>query len=293
MELKQMIYFQKIANIGNISKAAEVLHVAQPALSLSIQKLERELSLQLFDRSTKPLSLTPEGQIFLKRVDDILILYEDLISEMNDYAMDLKGRIRIGVPPMLGVYLFPAIFSEFNQAYSGIQISIVEEGSLEVKKKLVSDELDVGVVMVDEDVQKLNVMPITTHEVKVCLSKDHPLAGRPHITMDMLRNDSFILLNEQTFMRQRVLDLCAEAGYEPHVLFSSNQISTILKLVAQGTGIAFMLQSLAQTSEDVVAVSLKDPIEITAALAWKKDAYVSKATKTFIEFIEGFSMRTS
>ena len=291
MEIKQLMYFREVAKVGNISKAAEMMHVAQPALTLSIQKLERELSLVLFDRSRKPLALTNEGEIFLKRIESLIHQYDDILAEMRDLVNDQIGRIRIGVPPMLGAYLFPPIFSEFHQSYSGIQLSIIEEGSLEVKKKLISDELDIGVIMVEDEMPMLNLMPITTHEVKVCLPKNHPLAHVEVLSMDMLKNESFILLNEQTYMRQRVLTLCKEAGFEPHILFSSNQISTILRLVAQGSGIAFMLHSLAESTEDIVALSLDEPLFINASLAWSKNSYVSRATKTFIEFIDGFSSR--
>jgi DNA-binding transcriptional LysR family regulator len=269
MEIKQLKYFQKIAHIGNISKASEQLHVAQPALSLSIKKLEQELSLELFDRSRKPLTLTYEGIVFLKRVDALLVQYEDMVEEMKDYLAVHKGHMRIGVPPMLGAYLFPLIFS----------------------RRLIQDDLDVGVIMVSGDTSQLSLLPITTHEVKVCLPKAHPLAGRTQLTFSDLKDEAFILFNEQTFMRKRILDLCTASGFEPHILFSSNQISTILGLVAQGSGIAFVLQSLSEGLEDIAAVSLDVPLTIQASLAWHSERYLSKATQTFIQFIQDFSSR--
>ncbi|MBS7526002.1 LysR family transcriptional regulator [Fusibacter paucivorans] len=291
MEIKQLKYFQRIAHIGNITKASEQLHVAQPALSLSIKKLEQTLSLELFDRSCKPLALTYEGEIFLKRVDALLEQYDDLVEEMKDYLNMHKGHIRIGVPPMLGAYLFPPIFSEFHRDYPGIELSIIEEGTLEIKRRLIQDDLDVGVIMVIADAPQLSILPITTHEVKVCLPKSHPLSQRRSLSISELKDESFILLNEQTFMRKRILDLCHESGYEPHILFSSNQISTILGLVAQGAGVAFVLQSLAEGVDEIASVSLEVPLTIQAALAWRSERYRSKATQTFIDFIQAFSSR--
>jgi DNA-binding transcriptional LysR family regulator len=291
MEIKQLKYFQKIAHIGNISKASEQLHVAQPALSLSIKKLEQELSLELFDRSRKPLTLTYEGIVFLKRVDALLVQYEDMVEEMKDYLAVHKGHMRIGVPPMLGAYLFPLIFSEFHKAYPGLELSIIEEGTLEISRRLIQDDLDVGVIMVSGDTSQLSLLPITTHEVKVCLPKAHPLAGRTQLTFSDLKDEAFILFNEQTFMRKRILDLCTASGFEPHILFSSNQISTILGLVAQGSGIAFVLQSLSEGLEDIAAVSLDVPLTIQASLAWHSERYLSKATQTFIQFIQDLSSR--
>lgn len=290
MEIKQLKYFQTVARIGNISKASERLHIAQPALSLAIKKLEKDIALTLFDRSKKPLALTPEGIWFFEKIEPLLSQYDNLSLEIEDYKMTNQGHIRVGIPPMLGAYLFPYIFSEFHSKFPGIDLSIIEEGSLKIKRRLINEELDVGVVMIENDNVKLNYLPITRHEVKVCLSKSHPLAKYPRIPFEALKNEDFILMNEQTFMRKKITSLCVANQFEPHVIFSSNQINTILGLVAKGTGVAFILQSLVASNDEIAAVSLEHPLYIEAALAWRAEGYLARATKTFVDFIYEFAM---
>lgn len=104
VELRQLKYFHLVTQLGSVTKAAEKLHIAQPAISIAIQKLEQEIGVQLFDRSQKYFVLTIEGHAFLQRIDDILNRLQDTIIEMNDYRQHRKGSIRIGIPPMLGAF---------------------------------------------------------------------------------------------------------------------------------------------------------------------------------------------
>ena len=107
MELRQLEYFQMASRLRNITRAAERLRVSQPNITVAIKKLEAELGIQLFDRSQKQLALTPEGAVFLNRVELALRNIQDAVLEVNDYKQLQKGTIKIGVPPMMGAYLFP------------------------------------------------------------------------------------------------------------------------------------------------------------------------------------------
>ena len=132
MELRQLEYFQMVSQLNNITRAAERLHVSQPSITKSIKKLESELGVQLFDRNQKKLVLTAEVSVFLSRIDRALSTIDDAILEINDYKQLQKGAIKIGIPPMIGSYLFPKIFSQFQQLYPNLEISILEEGSLAI-----------------------------------------------------------------------------------------------------------------------------------------------------------------
>ena len=118
MELRQLEYFQMASRLKNITRAAERLRVSQPNITVAIKKLEAELGIQLFDRSQKQLSLTPEGTVFLGRVEVALRNIQDAVLEVNDYKQLQKGTIKIGIPPMMGAYLFPKIFSSSSSATS-------------------------------------------------------------------------------------------------------------------------------------------------------------------------------
>ena len=119
MELRQLEYFQMASRLKNITRAAERRNVSQPNITVAIKKLETELGIKLFDRSQKQLSLTPEGNIFLNRIELALRSIQDAVLEVNDYKQLQKGTIKIGIPSMIGAYLFPKIFSSFQQLFNG------------------------------------------------------------------------------------------------------------------------------------------------------------------------------
>ena len=129
MELRQLEYFQMASRLKNITRAAQRLRVSQPNITVAIKKLESELGVQLFDRSQKQLTLTPEGKVFLKRIELALRNIDDAILEVNDYKQLQKGMIKIGIPPMMGAYLFPKVFSGFRHLHPNLDVFLYEEGS--------------------------------------------------------------------------------------------------------------------------------------------------------------------
>lgn len=284
MDLRQLEYFQMVSNLNNITRAAERMHVSQPSITIAIKKLEDELGVMLFDRSQKKLSLTTEGKVFLQRVEDILSSLETAITEMSDYQGLAKGTIRLGVPPMIGSFIFPVIFTDFRKKYPNIDFLITESGSLEVRELLEQGDLDLAIIILSEESKFLNTVLIQENQIVACLPLKHPLANEKTISFKYLRNEKFIMLNEDTFHRKAVLDACNKNGYYPEIILSSSQTETIRALVANGLGISFLLENIARRKKDLAAIQLENPITINIALAWKKDKYLSVASHTFIDF---------
>jgi len=286
MDLRQLEYFQMVSKLNNITRAAERLHVTQPSISVSMQKLEEELGVLLFDRSQKKILLTTEGKVFLKRVEGILSTLGEAVLEMNDYQGLAKGTIKVGVPPMIGSFIFPAIFAGFRKIYPNIDFIITEDGSLAVRELLEQGELDLGIIILREESNFLNTIVIQENQIIACLPLNHPLAKSKTISFKDLRNEKFIMLKEDTFHRRAVLEACERSGYYPEIILSSSQTETIRALVANGLGVSFLLESIARRKRDLIGIQLEEPIKIDIALAWKKDKYLSIASQTFIDFIQ-------
>ena len=150
MELRQLEYFRMTARLRNLTRAAAELEVSQPNITVAIQKLENLLGLRLFDRSQKQVLLTTEGEIFLHRVEPALDILHDALRELEDYKNLSKGNIRIGIPPMIGAYLFPRICSDFQKIYPHLSISLYEEGSMAIRENLEAGELDFGIIILSD-----------------------------------------------------------------------------------------------------------------------------------------------
>ena len=139
MELRQLEYFQMVARYRNITRAATHLNVSQPNITVSIKKLENELGVTLFDRGQKHLTLTPEGELFLNRTASAMKQIKDAINEIDDYRELKKGSISIGIPSMIGSFLFDKIFSDFKKLYPYIDVYIYEECSMAIRGMLERD----------------------------------------------------------------------------------------------------------------------------------------------------------
>ena len=284
MELRQLEYFQMASRLKNITRAAERLRVSQPNITVAIKKLEAELGIQLFDRSQKQLSLTPEGAVFLARVEVALRNIQDAVLEVNDYKQLQKGTIKIGIPPMMGAYLFPRIFSSFQRRYSHLDVYLHEEGSVAIREQLERDELDFGIIIIPDSSSNLQLLPMARSQIVCCVPEDSDLAARKAVTLQDIEERSLIMLKEGSFLRQTMLQKMKAADVTPNIVLESNQVVTILGLVASGVGNAFLLEMIARDAPGVRAIPLATPVYVDVGLAWKRDRYISRAAQSFIEF---------
>ena len=284
MELRQLEYFQMASRLKNITRAAERLRVSQPNITVAIKKLESELGIQLFDRSQKQLSLTPEGAVFLERVEVALRNIQDAVLEINDYKQLLKGTIKIGIPPMMGAYLFPEIFSSFQRRYPHLDVYLHEEGSVAIREQLERDELDFGIIIIPEAAPNLQLLPMARRQIVCCVPENGDLAARKAITMQDIADHNLIMLKEGSFLRQTMLQKMNVAGITPNIVLESNQVVTIMGLVASGVGNAFLLDMIASGAHGIRPLPLANPVYVDVGLAWKRDRYISNAAQSFIDF---------
>lgn len=287
MELRHLKYFQVVSQLNSLTKAAEVLHLTQPSLTVAMQKLEEELKVPLFDRSQRSLSLTLEGNLFLQHVNDILRRVNDSVSEMQDYRTMQTGSIKVGIPPMIGVFLFPHIFSKFRSLYPNFELTIVEQGTLSILRLLEQGKLDIGFgVLFDNQLAAMETLPVVQRQIVVCLPNEHRLNALPQIPIAALQDEPFILLQEDTYNRQIIMEECKKHLFAPKVIFSTRQVQTIINLVEQGIGLSFLLDVVAQKQTNISSRPLEHPLNIQTGLVWRKDKYLSNALKAFIDFIK-------
>ena len=293
MELRQLKYFQKVSRLQSVTKAAEELFVAQPSVTASIHKLEAELGLALFDRSQRNITLTVEGSVFLRRVDEILSRVDDAVAEMNDYRLRQSGAIRVGIPSMIGVFLFPKVFTTFTALYPQYELTVVEEGTISILRLLEQGKLDIGFVVLFDQIKDLEVLQVAKGQMMVCLPPGHPLAELPAVPMSSLHDEPFILLKKGTYNRQMILEQCEKNHFVPNIIFSTSQLETIIGLVEKGVGISFLLDVIARKQHGIVSRPLEEPLFLETGLVWPKGRYMSNAIKAFISFVTAsFSAKT-
>ncbi len=284
MELRQLEYFRMAAKLKNLTRAAGELHVSQPNITVAIQKLETSLGVRLFDRSQKQFLLTPEGEIFLHRIEPALEILHDSLREVDDCKNLDRGHIRIGIPPMIGAYLFPRICSDFQKIYPRLSICLYEEGSMAIREHLEAGELDFGIIILSEIPAALNTFPMCSSELVTCVPSDSPLAACPSLRLQDFDGQNLLVMKHGSFIRRMLSDRFATESIEPNIVLESNQIELIKHLVESGIGLACLLDCVTKDTRNYRVMSFENRKRFDVGLAWKRDRYISKAAAAFMEF---------
>ena len=293
IELRQLHYFVTVAHMRNFTRAAEQLHIAQPALSQQIQQLERKLHVSLFERTNRQVRLTSAGEALLVRAERILAEVEWARQEMQEYSEMARGRVVIGALQSLEAFQFPELLSRFHTRYPGVEIVLREESTEQLIALLDTRQLDMSVIQILDNVWPPELTTSTivtekllTEEVVLVVASHHRLAHAQHITMEALRDESFVSFKPGTGLRQVMMQRCIAAGFTPRMLLESGELATIRSLVAEGLGISVLPRSVAEASGKKVAIiSLEPPSMRTLMLAWQTNIHHAPASTAFLTFI--------
>jgi DNA-binding transcriptional LysR family regulator len=289
MDLRRIRHFNVLAETLNFSRAAERLHIAQPALSVSIQKLETELGTKLFERTSTGVVLTAGGQAALLEARRLLYHGEQLIRTARDAEAGTGGRLRIGFVGSAIYRLVPSLIPAFRARYPGVELVLREATSGRIVEMLGEEALDVGIVRTP----LLQPHGATLHTLQhdpfvVALPAAHPLAAREWLHLSELAREAFILYSTDhaAGLRAAVMSTCAAAGFTPQVAQEATQVPTVVALVESGLGIALVPQVMRGEREPRVAYrDLRDVPEgtgTTLSLAWL-DGDENPAARRFVE----------
>lgn len=285
MEMRQLQYFQEVCRSGSFTKAAANLFVAQPVITNAIHKLEAEFGVRLLNRTNKAVSLTAEGQVFLERVDSLLGLANEIFQEMCDFNNLNQGTLRLGVPPQIGNYLFPHLFAEFGALHPKLNFIVSEEVSGSTISLLEKGELDIGIVVLPDNLPHMETRFLFKQPIVLCVAKSHRLNGCEKIGFSALQNEKFIMRRPGSIQRDIIIRQCQKHGFSPNIIFSTSQIQTTKTLVAHNLGITFFMEMTVQGDSTLHVIVFDEPISVNIGLVWKKGKYVSKASQTFIDFL--------
>ncbi|OZB94920.1 LysR family transcriptional regulator [Paenibacillus sp. XY044] len=293
MELRQLQYALQIAQERNFSRAAEKLHIAQPSLSQQLSKLEKELGVLLFQRNTSTVELTHAGASFMEQAQKIMDAVELLRQEMADISQLKSGKVVIGSMPITGAHLLPHVLPTFKRQYPDIEITLLEDSSMNLEKLTAGGKSDLSLLSLPLQEPSLTYEAIGEEMIDLAVPETHPLASRAKggkpvpVRIDELSEESFIVLKKGQGFRKMTFDLCQQAGFEPKVVFESNNMETIQSLVATGMGITLVPRFIARAprSEFVpVYLPLAEPVPSrTLVVAYRRGRYLSKAAEAFID----------
>ncbi|HYZ81671.1 MAG TPA: LysR family transcriptional regulator, partial [Solirubrobacteraceae bacterium] len=274
MELRQLRYLVALAEELNFTRAAANEHVAQPALSQQIRRLEDEVGLALVERTTRQVALTEAGEILVARARRVLAELDAAGTELQALRGMDTGHITIGAIHTMGPIDLSLPLALFHDRHPGVGLTVREASSEEMAEMLRADELDLAFLSVTERVEShgLGLHQLVSEELVVLLPLDHPLSSRSKVTMGDLAQEQFISFRAGARLRELLVAAGRQAGFEPRVTLESNESLRIRRLVARGFGVAILPRSDADRPGADIAVSrLVEPsLRRDITLAWRE-----------------------
>jgi DNA-binding transcriptional LysR family regulator len=286
LDVQALRYFVEVARQRGFTRASETLHVTQPAISKSVRALEEELGTPLLLRERRQVKLTEAGRIVLERAQGVLDSLRVIEEEVVELAALRRGRLRIGMPPIVGVAFFPPLLAEFHQAHPGITLELREEGSHHLEALVLNRELDVGAIVLPTDEKAFGTMPFVRDELRAVLHPTHPLARRRELALRELEATPFVLYRPEFALHGHIIEACRRSGFKPAVVSESSHWDFIVAMVAANIGVALLPQTICRKLDpaQVRSIPLTKPvIPWNAALIWRRDRHLPPATRAFIE----------
>ena len=275
MELRDLRYFVAVAQHRNFSRAAEQLHVSQPALSEQIRKLEDELGTPLFERTSRGAILTDAGEAFLPQARAVLAQADVAAESVRMVAEGVAGTLTIGFIDSAALGILPALIRRFTARYPNVKLRLRELGTRLQLAAVEAGEIDVGIVRGPVWNAGLAGRLIATESLLLALPGEHRLAGEEAVRLADLRDDGFITYpaDRGAGLYEETLRLCHDAGFEPKIVQEANEITTIIGMVAAGLGVAIVPASVGAVAPDGVVYRPTDPrAELERWAVWRESA---------------------
>lgn len=286
MDLLQIKYFQTVARMQHMTRAAGVLQIAQPALSAMIAKLEEDLGVPLFNRTGRNIVLNEYGKAFLKRADKILKEVEEGRQEMSDLSGNEMGSVSIATTSLNKE--FGKFLGNFSCLYPKVNFHITQSGDDREKLYLLEkDEIDFAFINTIDENTNFSTMKLAEEDIYLAVPPLHPLASYQTVSFQDLKDEAFIGLKANYSQQEFCNEICKTSGFVPNIICECSEYTAVINLVEAGLGVSFLPCSEKEEKKLPVVLLKIEGINFKniLRLAWKEQRYFSKAARNFREYV--------
>lgn len=289
MELFQLHSFLRVAEAGNISRAAEILHLSQPAITKQIHALERELKTPLFDRTGRGVELTAAGRVLCDYAGRSLALLEEGRQAIGDVGAGATGQLAIGCGVTTGIFQLPAWLHELQCELPGIDVTVRTGESREIVNLALERHIDLGLITSPVEHPDLQMIPLYEEEiVLVCPGQNTRVGSR--IRLENLADYPLILFPRDSGFRDYLEQQLNAVGAEMQVKMESDSIEAILRFVAAGLGSSFLPEvavagDVATGALQQVRITGLPPLKRQTSLIYRRDRYQTAGARTFLQLL--------
>ncbi|TCL05749.1 MULTISPECIES: LysR family transcriptional regulator [Sodalis] len=285
MDIRTLRYFVEVVKQQSFTRAADALFVTQPTISKMLKQLEDELDRPLLMREGRKLLLTDSGQAVYQRGLAILDEFRQLESELEDIGSLKKGRLRLGIPPMVGTQMADLI-SSFRRRYPGIELLIAEFGGLTVQQAVLSGELDVALTALTAETETtLNVLPLFSHPLCAVVPRAAPWLDRTGIALAELGDWPVLIYNEDFALHRHLMRAFQAEGINPQIAVRSGQWDFLAAMAEAGIGIAILPEPICQRLDKsrLLWLPVTPPMMWQLGLIWRQGIYLPHSAQAWIE----------
>lgn len=285
MEYRQLRYFVAVAEELHFAKAAERLHITQPALSKQIQALEKHLDIQLFKRTKQQVQLTVAGKVFLPQVQQLLVQAQKAVELAKRAARGEVGRLTIGFTPSARSYVLPEILRVFRSNYPDVELVMRGICTEEQVEALQNHEIDIAFLHPPITKKRLNIHPLLEEDFLLVLPQGHPLETYEQVPLEALARECFIIHPPEKGMvlYEEFFTICEKFGFKPRVI-ESPSYEARMALVASGVGVTFIPASVESFVGSGVVCRKMEGVtpKLQLAAAWRQE----ELCPVLVEFIK-------
>ncbi|WP_150271456.1 LysR family transcriptional regulator [Paenibacillus tepidiphilus] len=279
MELLQLQYFLAVARLEHMTEAAKSLHVTQSSLSKTIQRLEEDLGVPLFDRTGRKLRLNTYGASFLHRAERALFELEQGRQELTDLSGRDQRTLELAVNTASSL---PGILKEFRKQMPEVQFHVQMLAAQEMIACLQRGEVDYCISSPPLSGDDIASQIVFIDRILIAVPAGHPLAERESVALSELRNESFVGVKQGYGTRDLADSICETAGFRPKYVYEGDEPARITALVEAGIGIAFIPGTAIYSRQAVTCLRVEhEGLTREIALLWNKNRYLSQAALQF------------
>ncbi|MBE1292574.1 MAG: LysR family transcriptional regulator [Shimia sp.] len=274
LTLRQLRYFDALAEHGHFGRAADVCAISQPALSVQIKELEESFGAPLLERTTRRVRLTSFGEDVLVRVREILRSVDELGDMARAAQSGLTGRLRLGVIPTIAPYLLPALLREVKTTFPDMSLMVRETMTANLLTELHAGRIDTAIVALPVSEPSFTEVPLWSEEF--VLVRPDTEAAAPVPAPDTLERERLLLLEEGHCFRDQALSFCSLPTVRPHEGLDGSSLSTLVQMVGAGLGVTVIPEMAVPVDTPAAAVSVArfagaQPAR-TIGMIWRKSS---------------------
>lgn len=292
MELRALKYLIAVAEHGNFTRAAEALHVSQPALSQQILQMEDRLDAVLLDRSGRTVKVTEAGQAYIAHARRALFELESGRRAIHDVGDLSRGAVRLAMTPTFTAYLIGPLVAAFRARFPAIKVNVLEMSMDTIAAAIEADEVDLGIAFELARCADIESLPLFAESLRVVVADHHPWAGRDALDVRSLAEGELALLSKNFVTRVHIDNYLQASQVAPKVAVEVNTISALVEIVRHSNLLTILPEAIAGQAPGLRNLPLASPPPPrTVMLLRRKGAYQSAATRALEDIVRCEAVR--